>query len=113
MNLCLWSFQYILYVVIIVRIFSNKLIERHTERIQRLLARKREKLTAKYLGELIERVEIAQKEADLEKEIATHEDTQTIASEIIAAQRQEIERLTAELEEARRHCAIDNNSNIL
>lgn len=69
MNLCLWSFQYILYVVIIVRIFSNKLIERHTERIQRLLARKREKLTAKYLGELIERVEIAQKEADLEEEM--------------------------------------------
>lgn len=89
-----------------------ELIAKHTDRIQRLLNQKRERLTVECLGELIDRLETAQHEADQEDDDFNPEDCEelpvdetsscedeasTLASEIIADQEAEIEKLKEEL----------------
>lgn len=93
-----------------------ELIAKHTDRIQRLLNQKRERLTVECLGELIDRLETAQHEADQEDDEFNPEDCEelpvdetsscedeapTLASEIIADQEAEIEKLKEELQKAR------------
>lgn len=93
-----------------------ELMAKHTGRIQRLLNQKRERLTVECLGELIDRLETAQHEADQEDNEFNPEDCEelpvdetsscedeapTLASEIIADQKAEIEKLKEELQKAR------------
>ncbi|WP_287649946.1 hypothetical protein [Blautia sp.] len=93
-----------------------ELMAKHTVRIQRLLNQKRERLTVECLGELIDRLETAQHEADQEDDEFNPEDCEelpvddtsscedeapTLASEIIADQEAEIEKLKEELQKAR------------
>lgn len=90
-----------------------ELMAKHTGRIQRLLNQKHERLTVECLGELIDRLETAQHEADRKdnefnpedyKEFPVDEtsscegEAPTLASEIIADQKAEIEKLKAELQ---------------
>lgn len=49
-------------------LYRDGLVVRHAERIQRLLNRKRKELTQKYMSEIIDQIETAQQEADLELE---------------------------------------------
>lgn len=89
-----------------------ELIAKHTGRIQRLLNQKRERLTVECLGELIDHLETAQHEADQEDNEFNPEDYEelpvddtsscedeapTLASEIIADQKEENEKLRAKL----------------
>lgn len=89
-----------------------ELMAKHTVRIQRLLNQKREGLTVECLGELIDHLETAQHEADQKdnefnpedyKELPVDEtsscedEASTLASEIIADQEAEIEKLKEEL----------------
>ena len=89
-----------------------ELMAKHTVRIQRLLNQKRERLTVECLGELIDHLETAQHEADQKdnefnpedyKELPVDEtsscedEASTLASEIIADQEAEIEKLKEEL----------------
>lgn len=89
-----------------------ELMAKHTIRIQRLLNQKRERLTVECLGELIDHLETAQHEADQKdnefnpedyKELPVDEtsscedEASTLASEIIADQEAEIEKLKEEL----------------
>lgn len=97
-----------------------ELMAKHTGRIQRLLNQKREKLTVECLGELIDHLETAQHEADqkdnefnpedyeeLEDETESScEGGQTLASEIIADQSAEIEKLKAELQDKQENLDI-------
>lgn len=49
-------------------LYRDGLVVRHAARVQRLLDRKRQKLTQKYMSEIIDQIETAQQEADLELE---------------------------------------------
>ena len=84
-----------------------ELMAKHAGRIQRLLNQKRERLTVECLGELIDRLETAQHEADQEnnelirkimksfrsmKHLLVRTKHQHFASEIIADQGSEIEK---------------------
>lgn len=93
-----------------------ELMAKHAGRIQRLLNQKRERLTVECLGELIDRLETAQYEADQKDnefnpedyeelpvdEASSYEDeAPPLASEIIADQDAEIKKLKEELRKAR------------
>lgn len=95
-----------------------ELMAKHTGRIQRLLNQKRERLTVECLGELIDRLETAQHEADrkdnefnpedyeelpVDETSSCEDEAPTLASEIIADQKNEIEKLKIELQEAERN----------
>lgn len=92
-----------------------ELMAKHAGRIQRLLNQKRERLTVECLGELIDRLETAQHEADQEnnefnpedyeelpvdeqRDSSCEDEVPTLASEIIADQQKEIEKLKTELQ---------------
>lgn len=90
-----------------------ELMAKHTVRIQRLLNQKRERLTVECLGELIDRLETAQHEADqkdyefnpedyeelpVDETSSCEDEAPTLASEIIADQKAEIEKLKVELQ---------------
>lgn len=59
-------------------LYRDGLVVRHAARVQRLLKQKRKTLTQKYLSEIIDQIENAQQEADLELEtdIGSTEDGQ-------------------------------------
>lgn len=95
-----------------------ELMAKHAGRIQRLLNQKRERLTVECLGELIDRLETAQHEADqkdnefnpedyeelpVDETSSCEDEAPTLASEIIADQKNEIEKLKIELQEAERN----------
>lgn len=95
-----------------------ELMAKHTGRIRRLLNQKRERLTVECLGELINRLETAQHEADrkdnefnpedyeefpVDETSSCEDEAPTLASEIIADQKNEIEKLKIELQEAERN----------
>ena len=95
-----------------------ELMAKHAGRIQRLLNQKRERLTVECLGELIDRLETAQHEADrkdnefnpedyeelpVDETASCEDEAPTLASEIIADQKNEIEKLKIELQEAERN----------
>ena len=98
-----------------------ELMAKHAGRIQRLLNQKREKLTVECLEELIDRLETAQHEADQKDNEFNPEDYEelpvdetssceneapTLASEIIASQEAEIEKLKAELQDKQENLDI-------
>lgn len=91
-----------------VKDYETTLIARHMPRVQRLLDKKREKLTIKYLGELNERLEAAQHEADQEDDEPEYscKERQTLTSKIIADQASEIEKLKAELQDKQENLDI-------
>lgn len=105
-----------------MRQHEAELMAKHTGRIQRLLNQKREKLTVECLGELIDHLETAQHEADQkdnefnpedyeelpveEQRDSSCEGKQTLASEIIADQSAEIEKLKAELQDKQENLDI-------
>ena len=89
-----------------------ELMAKHAGRIQRLLNQKRERLTVECLGELIDRLETAEYEADqkdnefnpedyeelpVDETSSCEDEASTLASEIIADQEAEIEKLKEEL----------------
>lgn len=95
-----------------------ELMAKHAGRIQRLLNQKRERLTVECLGELIDRLETAQHEADQkdnefnpedyeelpvdeQRDSSCEDEAPTLASEIIADQDAEIKKLKEELLKAR------------
>lgn len=93
-----------------------ELMAKHAGRIQRLLNQKRERLTVECLGELIDRLETAQHEADqkdnefnpedyeelpVDETSSCEDEAPTLASEIIADQDAEIKKLKEELWKAR------------
>lgn len=95
-----------------------ELMAKHAGRIQRLLNQKRERLTVECLGELIDRLETAQYEADQkdnefnpedyeelpvdeQRDSSCEDEVPTLASEIIADQDAEIKKLKEELLKAR------------
>lgn len=95
-----------------------ELMAKHAGRIQRLLNQKRERLTVECLGELIDRLETAQHEADrkdnefnpedyeelpVDETSSCEDEAPTLASEIIADQKNEIEKLKIELQEAEKN----------
>lgn len=95
-----------------------ELMAKHAGRIQRLLNQKRERLAVECLGELIDRLETAQHEADQkdnefnpedyeelpvdeQQDSSCEDEAPTLASEIIADQDAEIKKLKEELLKAR------------